>query len=270
MKYYQYIKKTIILLLLAALALGLSGCGDDIKAPYRMVGKALYTDGLVLSFRDGDPLGEVVAAALFELAAQGDVAELSAKWLGSRDVAIAGDPGALSSLPQEMSVSEGRVFIMGFDENDVPRAFSESGSYTGFDVELARRLCAKLGWKLRLQPIDAADVKIELNSGNIDCAWGFPASVEDGLWSAEPYLENDVVFAVAQDSGIKRKSHFSDKILYVASQEIKDYIESSEDYSETFKQIRVVSGAGACFDALNAGNCDLVAVDRLALEYRCR
>ena len=259
-----------MLMLAFMLILSVSGCGNQIKAPYRVVGKDLYTDKLTVVFRSGDPISHVVSAALSELSAGSDLAELSAKWLGSRDVSIKPDSQALSTLPEDVTIPEERTFIIGFDANSEPRATKESGSYTGFDIDLAKRVCAKLGWKLKFQPIIATDVKIELNSGNIDCAWGFSTGTATDLSSISPYLDSQVVFAVPQESQIKRTAQFNDKVLYVSSQLIKDYIEASEDYANVFARIRVVDGPAACFKALSAGECDIAAVERLSLEYHCR
>ena len=269
MNHLKYIKKIIIPALLFVLLFALGGCDSDVKAPYRTVGKPLYTDSITIAFRNGDPLAEIVTASLAELAAQGDVAELSAKWLSSREVGIKAAPAAVMSLSEDISVPSDRTFILGFDANAAPRAIKEGGIYGGFDIELARRLCSNLGWRLRFQPISAENIKIELDSGNVDCAWGFPAEIAQGLGTTEPYLESEIVFAVPQDSDIKRKSHFSETVLVVPSQIIKDYIETSEDYAETFSIIQVLDGTSECFKALDAGRCDLIAVDRLSLEYYC-
>ena len=267
---YLKTKKVLLFSLALILILSLSSCGNQIKAPYRVVGKDLYTDKLTVVFRDGDPISHIISAALSELSADSDLAELSAKWLGSRDVSIKSDSQALSTLPEDITVPEDRTLIIGFDAHSEPRATRVSGSYTGFDIDLASRVCAKLDWKLRFQPILATDVKIELNSGNIDCAWGFSTGTAADLSSIEPYLDSQVVFTVPQESQIKRTAQFEDKVLYVSSQLIKDYIEASEDYTDVFARIRVVDGPAACFEALDAGECDVAAVERLSLEYYCR
>ena len=270
MNYIKNIKRTFTLLLAFMLILSVSGCGNQPKAPYRVVGKALYTDKLTVIFRKDDPISQIVSAALAELSAGSDLAELSAKWLDSRDVSIKPNDQALSTLPEDISIPEERTFIIGFDVNTEPRAAKDAGSYTGFDIDLASRMCAELGWKLRFQPIMATDVKIELNSGNIDCAWGFSTGTAADLSSIDPYLDSQVVFSVSQESQIKRTAQFKDKVLYVSSQLIKDYIETSEDYTDIFARIRVLDGPAACFKALDAGECDVVAVERLSLEYHCR
>lgn len=267
MKYFlNKQKKHVAVLLLLAALLTLSACGSDGDLAFRRVGNPLYTDSLTVLFREGDSIRDIVEAALSELSASGQVAELSARWLASREVSISADTAAISALPEETPIPDGRIFIMGFDENTPPRAFVDAGVYTGFDVALARLVCEKLGWRLRLQPISADNVKVELESGNVDCAWGFPLSAAKGLSALEPYIDSDVSFVVNQDSDIKRQSHFKDKSLYLTSQAMKDYIESSEDFAETFSRIRVFDSAKQCFDELKKGNCDVILVDSFALE----
>ena len=58
------------------------------------------------------------------------------------------------------------------DENSFPFAYGDNGNYWGFDVELATRMCEKLGWTLQVHVVEKENVYIELYSGNIDCAWG--------------------------------------------------------------------------------------------------
>lgn len=267
MNRFLHIKKLICLLLLSSTLLCLCACGEDLKTGYRIVGDELRTDKLVLAFRDGDGLKDIVTAALSELAAGTDVAELSAAWLGSAKLGFSADAYAMQRFEEGVSVPEDRLFILGFDAAAAPRVIDENGSYTGFDIELARRMCDKLGWRLRLQPIKAENLKVELNSGNVDCAWGFPASAASGLSVTDAYLETDVVFVVKNDSDIKRKSNFSDERLYVASRPLRDAIEKSEDYAETFSRIVVVEGPAKALEALDKGFCTVILLDRLSLEY---
>ena len=168
-------KKLICLLLVLALCLSLAGCG---KLSYGVNPvMTLASQEYSMAFRNGDSLYYYVVAAIEELNAEGTVSELSHKWLGSNMVNFGKKADALSAY----QAPEPRVFIIGVDENSFPFAYGEGGNYWGFDVELATKVCQKLGWTLQVQVVEKEKVYIELYSGNIDCAWGGLALLENEI-----------------------------------------------------------------------------------------
>ena len=72
---------------------------------------------------------------------------------------------ALGDIPQ-------RTFIMGSMRSASPMSYADGDGYSGFDVELAQAVCARLGWMLQYQSIANRNAYVELSSGNVDCAWG--------------------------------------------------------------------------------------------------
>ena len=84
-------------------------------------------------------------------------------------------------------------------------AYISNDSYWGFDVELAMAVCERLGWTLKMQPIEKENVYIELSSGNIDCAWGGIALDQADVDARKftqygPYVHNDIVIATRSGS----------------------------------------------------------------------
>ena len=60
-------------------------------------------------------------------------------------------------------------FVLGLDDSFPPLGFrDESNNIVGYDIDLAKEVCARLGVTLRCQPIDWAAKEQELNTGNID------------------------------------------------------------------------------------------------------
>lgn len=51
-------------------------------------------------------------------------------------------------------------------------SYLDGETYSGFDVELAREVCSRLGWEAKFISIKAENAYVELSSGNIDVAWG--------------------------------------------------------------------------------------------------
>ncbi len=86
-------KKLICLLL--ALLLVLAGCG---KVSYGVNSvMTLVSQEYSMAFRNGDSLYYYVVGAIEELNAEGAVAELSHKWLGSNAVSFGKNADALSA-----------------------------------------------------------------------------------------------------------------------------------------------------------------------------
>ena len=62
--------------------------------------------------------------------------------------------------------------IVGFDAEFPPFGFiAADGSYDGFDLAMAKELCARLGWEFEAVAIDWNSKDAELSSGTINCIW---------------------------------------------------------------------------------------------------
>ena len=160
-------KKRIICLTLAVIMVfGLCACGGSGK--YRVV-KTLGTQEYSIGFRNGDSTYHYIDRALKELSYEGAIDELCYKWFG--DDSTVSFPKKKNAL-DDIGYVEPRTFIIGVDLDSFPMCYSNGVEYEASDVELAQKVCDKLGWVLKVQPIHSEDAYVELNSGNIDCAWG--------------------------------------------------------------------------------------------------
>jgi polar amino acid transport system substrate-binding protein len=261
-------KKLICLLLLLALCLSLAGCGGVSYGVNPVI--TLVSQEYSMAFRNGDSLYYYVTAALEELSAEGAITELSRKWLGSNMVSFPKKAGALSAYQPP----EPRIFIIGVDENSFPFAYGDNGNYWGFDVELATKLCQKLGWTLQVHVVEKEDVYIELYSGNIDCAWGGLALPEKEISNGSytiygPYVKNDIVIASRDGSNIWNSLQLSGKRMAMCTtQEAMDALQSAGRVVNRLGQItRLAGGTTECFSYLYAGKCDLILTDSTAIAY---
>ena len=201
----KHTKRIAALLLALALCFSCAACSKTVGS-YRVV-KTLGTEQFRIGFRDGDQAAVYVNAALKVLAADGTIHSLALKWFGTDNTTFDSDANALDALgdiPQ-------RTFIMGLNEERFPMSYADGDGYSGFDVELAQAVCARLGWTLQYQPISNQNAYVELSSGNVDCAWG--GMVLDQTDSKDsknkkkqkmtltaPYLENELQLIVRGDS----------------------------------------------------------------------
>ena len=111
-----------------------------------------------------------------------------------------------------------KTFTVGFDQDFPPMGFvGDDGEYTGFDLDLAKEVADRLDMKFVPKPISWDAKDMELSSGGIDCIWnGFTMTGrEDKYTWSEPYLNNEQVFVVKKDSGIKTQADLAGKVVDV-------------------------------------------------------
>ncbi len=172
--------------------------------------------------------------------------------------------------------SGAKTFNVGFDAEYPPYGYmdTETGEYTGFDLELAQAVCELEGWELIKTPIDWDSKDLELNSGNIDCIWnGFTMNGRENEYTfSVPYVNNTQVIVVKSDSDIEKLDDLKDK--YVAAQKASA-AESllaeggdQEELGKTFKQLDTFGDYNTAFAELDAGTVDAIAVDVGVAKYQ--
>lgn len=108
-----------------------------------------------------------------------------------------------------------QTFVLGLDDSFPPMGFrNDKNEIVGYDVDLAREVCTRLGMELKLQPIDWNAKEMELNTKKIDCIWnGFTITPERqaAMLFTPPYLKNAQVVVVRTDSTCKKLADFAGK-----------------------------------------------------------
>ncbi|MCR5098699.1 MAG: transporter substrate-binding domain-containing protein [Lachnospiraceae bacterium] len=105
-------------------------------------------------------------------------------------------------------ILESKRFVMGFDAKFPPWGYinEETGEAEGFDIDLAREVCRRMGVELVPQPINWRTKEEELSHSKVDCIWN-GMSVDDKrverMTLTAPYMKNDLVFVVRNDSDIR-------------------------------------------------------------------
>ena len=107
------------------------------------------------------------------------------------------------------------AFVVGLDDSFPPMGFRNADNeIVGYDVDLAREVCRRRGWELKLQPIDWNAKEMELNTRKIDCIWnGFTITAErqKAMCFTPPYLKNAQVVVVRQDSAAQKLADLAGK-----------------------------------------------------------
>ncbi len=160
-----------------------------------------------------------------------------------------------------------RKFTVGFDADFPPYGFKEGAEYKGFDLDLAREVCARKGWTFVANPINWDAKDMELNSGSIDCIWnGFTMQgrEESYTWTL-PYVDNSQVVLVKAGSPIKTLADLKGKIVGVQTDTpVQKALSKDGDKKElgaTFKELVVMPNYNQAVNELNMGGVDAVAMD---------
>ena len=165
-----------------------------------------------------------------------------------------------------------KQFIVGFDAEYPPYGYKDdNGEYVGFDLDLAQEVCARNGWELVKQPIDWDSKDMELESGNIDCIWnGFTMTgrEDDYTWT-EPYMANQQVFVVANDSDINSQADLAGKIVEVqADSSAEAALKEAPELTATFKELLTTADYNTAFMDLEQGAVDAIAMDVIVAGYQ--
>lgn len=164
-----------------------------------------------------------------------------------------------------------RKFVVGFDADFPPYGYKEGAEYKGFDLDLAREICARKGWEFVANPINWDAKDMELNSGAIDCIWnGFTMQGrEDGYTWSVPYVDNSQVVLVKAGSPVKTLADLAGKIVGVQTDTPVQKALSGKDESKpqaaalgkTFKSLVVEPNYNQAVNELAMGGVDAVAMD---------
>ena len=184
----------------------------------------------------------------------------------------AAESQAEETTAEEAKTTDGGILIVGFDQDFPPMGFvGDDGEYTGFDLELAQEVAKRLGLEYKAQPIAWDSKDMELESGNIDCIWnGFTMTgrEDDYTWT-EPYMANQQVFVVANDSDINSQADLAGKIVEVqADSSAEAALKEAPELTATFKELLTTADYNTAFMDLEQGAVDAIAMDVIVAGYQ--
>jgi len=229
--------------------------------------------------RDDNALTLKVQEIIDAMIADGKFAEISNKWFG-KDVTVAN-----ASFPREIAdtgddslqyVLDKGTLILGLDETFPPMGFrDEKGDIVGFDIDLAKEVCARLNVELVLQPIDWSAKEMELSTKSIDCIWNGMSITDERVESmniSKPYIANRQVIVVAEDSGIAAKADLAGK--KTATQAGSAALEAilaeaalTPDVANPFGEIVEYASYDDAWLDLKAGSVDALVIDEVYIRY---
>lgn len=165
--------------------------------------------------------------------------------------------------------------VVGITESFPPMEFpGEDGEYTGYDVELAREACRRLGWELRFEVIDWKYMEQALANHRIDCVWAGCTITDERLerMAFTPgYLRNEQVLVVRKESPIHRLADLKGKTVSVqAGSTAMAALENTPELRNILKEVFERTGSDGAFLELDDGHADAVVMDLLVANYTIR
>ena len=153
--------------------------------------------------------------------------------------------------------------VIGYTVYEPMNYTDENGEFTGFDTELAKLVCEKLGVEAEFQEIIWDTKEVELNAGTIDCIWNgltLDEEREANMACTDPYVLNAQVIVMRKDSGYTDTSSLADaSICAEAGSAGQTTIESDENLAKaTFVPKSVQTD---CLMEVAAGTCDAAVLD---------
>lgn len=252
-----------------------SGCNGG-KKEYKILDESLADEEYGIGFRKADQaLRDEVMRILVEMNNDGKFAEISNKWFGKNvsTLPTTFTPSGATDDSLQKIKDKGKL-IMGLDVALPPMGFKdEDGNITGFDIDLAKEVCSRMGVTLEPLGIIWETKETELDTNKIDCIWnGYTINDErkEMVNMTEAYMGNRQVLVVMEDSPIKTAADLAGKKMTLqkgstASDALDEHpdIKASLDGGAANK---IDDNVTALLE-LSTGKCDVVLMDETVAQY---
>ncbi len=166
-------------------------------------------------------------------------------------------------------------FIMGIDPEYNPFSYmGENGEYTGFDVEICKAACEKLGWEFEVFGVNWDEKLVQLDAGECDCVWSgmtiLDSMKEEGYVISSPYYDSTQVILTKEGKGIATSKDLAGKVVAVQLGTSGEAALNGDlvDLSNTFSDLVRCDSFLKCFTELDGDAVDAVFVDApVAAKY---
>lgn len=285
-------KKLLALVLALTLVLTLAACGgkDDgttttnadnenntpaAAAAYKVLPDGLEEEEYIIGFRKGDQtLRDAVQTALCEMKADGSLAKIATAWFGSDTTTVAAAPTTVKADATDDSLSkikETGKLVLGLDATFKPMGFTnENDEIVGFDIDVAKEVCKKLGVELELKGIDWNTKEKTLDAGIIDCIWNgmsYSDKRNEAMNLSEAYMNNSMVFVVGGSSEIASAAQFTAGMkIAVQSGSTAQEILAASEVASTIEIVELETNV-ECLQQIKLGMVDGAFMDSVVANY---
>lgn len=272
-------KRVISMALAAMMVMVLfAGCSSKAKktVEYKILNDTLSDEQYGIGFRKADQsLRDAVQQALCDMKKDGKLADITKQWFGT-DISTVPDSftSANSTDSSLQKIKDKKTLVLGLDDSFPPMGYQdEKGNIVGYDIDLAKEVCSRLGVELKLQPINWDEKEMELNKSNIDCIWNGMTITDDrkaAMNMSEPYMENRQVVVTLKDSKINKLTDLKDKcvVLQKGSTAV-DALNNRPDILDSIAEgtpIEVDNNVLAMYE-LQRGTSEAAIMDEVVARY---
>lgn len=167
--------------------------------------------------------------------------------------------------------NEEKKLILGMDDSFPPMGFrNENNELVGFDIDVAKEVCKKLGMKLEVQPISWAAKEQELDSGNIDCIWngfGYTEERNNAMTLSNVYLKDESIFFVNENSQYNSKEDLKGKKIGIQNGSTQERRLNESEFGSIVGEIIGYSDYLTALMDLETGNIDAVYMSKITGTY---
>lgn len=177
---------------------------------------------------------------------------------------------AIVLMSGKENVTNDNVLVIGLDDSFPPMGFrNENNEIVGFDIDIAKAVCEKLGMEMKLQQISWASKEQELNSGNIDCIWnGFAYTEERAktMTLTENYIKGKNIFILKDGSTVKSQSELQKMKIGVQSGSSQQLDLENSEFGKNVEIISYSDNLTAFMD-LETGGVDSIFCSSIIGNY---
>ena len=168
------------------------------------------------------------------------------------------------------TINEGQL-VIGLDDQFPPMGFrADHNELVGFDIDLAKAVCERLGLEAVPTPIDWTTKELELDGGRVDVLWnGLTITPErqETMLMSPAYIANAQVIVVRSDSGITTLADLAGKVVGLQETSSADEAYASCSAAGTEAELIKAPENISLFTDLKIGRIDAVVIDKVFGDY---
>lgn len=169
-------------------------------------------------------------------------------------------------------VKTNKKLTVGLDPAFPPMGFMDADQeIVGFDIDVAREVCGRMGVEPEFKPIDWETKEQELNTKGIDCIWnGFSKSPsrEKELLLSEKYMLNTQVAVVPAESGVQTLKDLAGKKAAVqTTSTAEEAIDADQAFKDSLGELISVKDNVQAMLELGTNGADAVIMDKVVAMY---
>lgn len=262
-------KKVLSVVMAIAMAVAcmfaVTACGAVTYKDLTIVEIGGETESFGIAFRKGSNVTRKVEQAIADLIAENKLASLAEKYgvAGVSEYAPAAAENASSDDFAKIQ-AKGKLVIGITDYK--PMDYKEEGSdeWIGFDADLAKMVCKKLGVTAEFKEIEWDNKILDLSAGTIDCIWNGMTITDEIKGAADvtkAYMENRQVAVVLKKNATKYSSiekMAGKRIAAEGGSAGESFIKGNESLKGG---LVTVSGQSDAFLEVMSGKSDVAIVD---------